>query len=379
MASIDARILEALPKRTQLLENIANLSVGDDAAIAASEEYMQDLKDQIAHQNDHAYDAAHLRRRAEQGWKPDENRETRTVRRLGAMLRGKKAEFDANGKQEESKWRQAMEEEQKEKDVKKELQATLQTAEQSHDQLEVVHRKWLQSQKQLDLLYEAVFRGPLPPECAAVDLAECYVEPARVAMEEARKEAENERQAARSLASALDTLNAALGSMDDAQRASTGPFTSDNSSQHVRRYMIQAENKLGETRQQVAQAQNLVPEIKGLPPVQYTGNNVGMTTERLFSDASFHSRIYKAQAEAKTMRSLLEKEVARANQRVKLAQGPFEDAKMEWESARIGLRKAREVTFQKMLGAAGGGRSESGPSQLVQPQSAQREPPPYKP
>jgi hypothetical protein len=141
-----------------------------------------------------------------------------------------------------------------------------------------------QAQRELDNLYDSIFKGPTPgfPD---EDAKESDVATALQQYQDAKNKTEAEGKAVMILVDAQRVMMAAMYAIKDALRYSTRDMWGGGSITDMmeRNCLAQAKARLAEVRMLVRQAQNFSAAVKDLPPVNVAQGN-------LMSDVFFDSK-----------------------------------------------------------------------------------------
>lgn len=234
-------------------------------------------------------------------------------------------------------------------------------AQQAARELEEQVRRHNFAQKELDNLYENIFKGTTPgfPE---EDEKERIVGTTFVEYQSCRERAEAEQHAVRLLGEAQYRMRSALRAVDEALQHSRmdmfggGTFTD----MMERNALHQAETEVLGARMLVMQAQRFAPPgaIVDLPPVDINHGNVmrDVFFDNIFTDMQFHEEIKGSRMRVEQASRVVDEMTAAANGRQRVLGDEMGRKERESHAARVALQKAREEAFRKVT-AAGGGKN----------------------
>lgn len=263
--SLEAKIRETSARNTELLRILYDTqSASPD--LEAQKRYVADLEKQVA---DATLKLEQLGAKRKQELKDHEAYRDSVMKRFAYKVSGKTDKFEARAAKEEREYFDALQEEHQANVLKKNLDLALSDAKRVRGELEAKVATHSQAQKDLDRLYESIFKGPSPgfPE---EDERERETNAAVKAHHKARSRAEVEAQVVKILDQAQQRLSGAMMCMEQALQASRmdifggGTFTD----MMERNALNQAENLIQHARLMVRQAQRCSPQVRDLPPVR---------------------------------------------------------------------------------------------------------------
>jgi hypothetical protein len=280
MSSIEDKIRNAATRNTELLRILADT----DHAIPAlnqQQRYIADLKNEAAELD---VKLKKLDRKRQKELQDHERYRDSVMKRFAFKVSGKKEKFEERAAKEEREYFEALQDEHQATEMKKNVEQMLDDAVKVRQKLEVDVARHQQAQKELDNLYDSIFKGPTPgfPD---EDAKESDVATALQQYQDAKNKAEAEGKAVMILADAQRMMMEAMYAIRDALRYSTGDMWGGGSITDMmeRNCLAQAEARLAEVRMLVRQAQRFSPAIRDLPPVNVAKGN-------LMSDMFFDSR-----------------------------------------------------------------------------------------
>ncbi|KAJ9138407.1 Elongation factor 2 protein [Pleurostoma richardsiae] len=348
-SAIEDRIRAASTRNKELLQT---LSATDHALpdLAQQSRYVADLEGQAATA---ARRLAEMDRKRQKELKEHASYRDSVLRRFAYKATGQAGKFSARAAKEEREYFDALREEHRESEMKRELDGMLAEARRARGNLEAEAERHRAAQRELDGLYDDIFAGPTPG-FAEEDAAEGASGAALQAYHEARTAAEAEAQAGRVLRDAQARMAGALMAMEDALRASRRDLWGGGTFADMmeRSALSQAEVQVAQARALVAQAQRTSPAVRDLPPVRIAQGSLmsDVFFDNIFTDMAFHEKIKQSAFEVQQCAGALAREVAAVDGRhAELARG-LEGKARALEESRVTLQKAREAAFERITG-----------------------------
>ncbi|KAM7193679.1 hypothetical protein V8F20_008316 [Naviculisporaceae sp. PSN 640] len=361
MTSIEDRLRAASAKNTTLLQT---LSETDHAipSLSLQNRLISDLQSEIAGSENRL---KILDRRRQKELKDHEKYRDSVMRRFAYKATLNSAKFEKKAAKEETEYFEALQEEHREGEMNRNLKARLDEAMKVAGELKEVVRRRQAAQKELDNLYDNLFKGETPgfPE---EDEKERHAERMFREYQDAKERAESEQHAIRLLGEAQYRMRGALAAVGEALSHSRvdmfggGTFTD----MMERNALHRAETEVMGAKMLVLQAQRFAPPgtVHELPDAYINHGNVmrDVFFDNIFTDMQFHEEIKASGARVERASRVLDEMVARANQRVRGVGDELARLEKEVAKAREELQKARQEAFRRV---AEGGETQNNGSQ----------------
>lgn len=359
MSPIEDRLRAASAKNTTLLQT---LSETDHAipSLSLQNRLISDLQAELAASEKRL---ANLDKRRKKELKDHEKYRDSVMRRFAYKATLNSAKFEKKAAKEETEYFEVLQEEHREGEMNRNLKARLDEAMKVAEELKEVVRRHQAAQRELDRLYENLFKGETPgfPE---EDEKERFAERMAREYQDAKERAESEQHAIRLLGEAQYRMRGALRAVDEALSHSRvdmfggGTFTD----MMERNALHKAETEVMGARMLVLQAQRFAPPgtVHELPEVYINHGNVmrDVFFDNIWTDMQFHEEIKASRARVERAARVLDETVARANQRVRGVGDELARLEKEVARSREELQKARQEAFRRV--AEGGGIQENG-------------------
>jgi chromosome segregation ATPase len=345
--TIESRIKDAAARNRELLNVLAQTDHAS-AALEQQKRYVADLQNELA---------AIEKRLKELNWKRvkelREHEEYRDsiMKRFAFKVSGKREKFEQRAAKEEREYFEVLQQEHQATETKKNLEAMLAEANTVTQNIEKDVARHSQAQRDLDNLYDSIFKGPTPafPEEDAKEreLTETLQE-----YQDARTRAEIEGQALKSLQDAQASMQSAQRALQEALTYSTADMWGGGSFTDMmeRNALSQAEQRIEYTRMLVDQARRFSPSVGHIPCVVIAQGSLmsDVFFDNIFTDMMFHQKIEQSVAEVQKCAAVLNRELqAAANRHKELSSGM--DAKVKaLEERRMALQKIREGVFDRL-------------------------------
>lgn len=347
--SVESRIQSAASQNAALLQVLSETDYAPPS-LAQHKRYIADLENEIAVLDKKIKQLEIVRA---QELKEHESYRDSVMKRFAYKVSRKTEKFESKASKEEREYFDALETEHKAKENRKDLAYRLDQAQTSLPNLQSVADRHTTAQNDLDALYDSIFEGPTPgfPD---EDQKEHAAEATLSRYHDIRTRSESEGQAVNLLSDAQKKMKTAQRSMIDAQDYSRMDMFGGGSMVDMmeRNALSQAEVQLSQVRVAVAQAQRMSAAVRDLPNVKIShGSLMGdVLFDNIFSDMAFHDKIKASIVELEKAAKALDEQVAAAKQRYAGSQQDLAQAGRELEDSRVGLQKARELAFEKVIG-----------------------------
>ncbi|KAJ9162329.1 hypothetical protein NKR19_g1379 [Coniochaeta hoffmannii] len=346
-SSIESKIRDAAGRNRELL----NILAQTDQALPALEQqqrYVADLQNELANVQNRLKE---LDRKRKKELKEHENYRDSVMKRFAFKVSGKKEKFEQRAAKEEREYFEALQQEHQATEMKKSIEAMLAEANRVTHTIEQDVARHNQAQRDLDSLYDSIFKGPTPgfPE---EDAKEKELTETLQQYHDARSKAESEGQAVKSLQDAQASMRNALRAMQEALAYSTRDMWGGGSFTDMmeRNALSQAEQRVAYARMLVDQARRFSPSVGHLPRVNVAQGSLmsDVFFDNIFTDMMFHQKIEQSTAEVERAAMVLDRELqAAANRQRELSLGM--DTKVKrLEDCRVALQKIREGVFDRL-------------------------------
>lgn len=347
MASIEEKIQSAASKNKELLTILAETDYAA-SALDQQEKYITNLEQEIS-ALDGTVKKLELIRIKELN--QHEVYRDSTVKRFAYTVTGKSKKFQAKASKGEKEYLGALEEEHQAKETRKSTAMTLTQAKQTRADLQSTSETHTKAQRDLDALYESIFKGPSPgyPE---EDAKESAVDTAQATCQATRTQLESESQTVLILTQALQKMHSAMRSMDDARSYSRmdmlggGAITDMNE----RSALTRADEQSMEAQMLIMQAQRLSPSVKDIPKPNVAQGHLmsDMLFDNILTDMSFHEKIKTSQDEVRNCTKKVEQELSLAKKRLDELREQMKKEGKVLEESRFALQKVREAAFERL-------------------------------
>ncbi|KAK3312189.1 hypothetical protein B0H66DRAFT_486442 [Apodospora peruviana] len=346
----ETKLLQASAKNAELLRILAQTDHASPA-LAQQNRFVAELQANIDASEKRKVAADNKRKKE---LKDHEKFRDSVMRRFAYKATGKTAKFEAKAAKEETEYFEALQEEHREEEVNRNLRARLAEAQQVVSELEEEVRRHNKAQRELDTLYESIFKGTTPgfPE---EDEKENSLTSATRDYQDCKSRAESEQHAVRLLMEAQYRMRSALGAVDEALSHSRmdmfggGTFTD----MMERNALHRAETETMGARMLVLQAQKFAPPgaIPELPPVEINHGNImrDVFFDNVFTDMQFHEEIKASRWRVEQAARALDATVARAQERNKDLGDELRQRESGVQAMRAALQKAREEAFRSVI------------------------------
>ncbi|KAB5572576.1 hypothetical protein GE09DRAFT_677555 [Coniochaeta sp. 2T2.1] len=346
-STIENKIRDAAGRNRELL----NILAQTDHALPALEQqqrYVADLQNELAKITKRLTELGSTRRKE---LKEHENYRDSVMKRFAFKVSGKKEKFEQRAAKEERDYFEALQQEHQATETKKSIETLLAEAARVQKTIDADVARHNQAQRELDSLYDSIFKGPTPgfPE---EDAKEKELAETAQQYHDARTKAEKEGQAVKILRDAQTSMANALRAMQEALRYSTRDMFGGGSFTDMmeRNALSQAEQRVAYARMLVDQARRFSPAIAQLPRVNIAQGSLmsDVFFDNIYTDMMFHQRIEQSTAEVQRCAMVLERELqAAANRQRELLAGV--EAKVKrLEECRVALQKTRQGLFDRL-------------------------------
>jgi hypothetical protein len=346
-STIENKIRNAAGRNKELL----NILAQTDHAIPALEQqqrYIADLQNEMANIQKRLNE---LERTRKKELKEHESYRDSVMKRFAFKVSGNKEKFEQRAAKEEREYFDVLQQEHQATEMKKSIQTMLAEAVRVRQGMEQDVARHNQAQRDLDSLYDSIFKGPSPgfPE---EDAKEKELTDTLQQYHHARAKAESEGQAAKILTDAQTSMRNALMSMQEALAYSTRDMWGGGSFTDMmeRNALSQAESRVTYARMLVDQAQRFSPAVKSLPTVHIAQGSLmsDVFFDNIFTDMMFHQKIEQSTVELERCAMVLARELqATADRHKQLSMGMDEKVK-RLEEGRVALQKVREGLFERL-------------------------------
>lgn len=360
MTSVESRIRDAASRNTELLKTIKET---EHAApdLATQNRYIADLQSQI---EDAKKSLSQIAVKRKKEFKEHESYRDSVMKRFAYKATGKREKFEARAKKEEEEYFEALQTEQREEKIKKNLEAHMREAREVRNKLEGSATQHQQAQQELDSLYEGIFAGPTPG-FQEEDQKEQEKDRAIAAYQEMRSHFESENQVVKLLSLVQKSMFQAANSMEEALSYSRYDMFGGGSMADMmeRNALHQAETWIHDARMTHANAQRMSPNVGPLPPVKIAQGNLmsDVFFDNIFTDMAFHDKIKASMQEVQRCVAAANAESQKAGARAQQLTMQMEEREAELDRARRSLQKARETAFERTLG---GGSAAPAPASV---------------
>lgn len=346
-SSIESKIRDAAGRNRDLLNALAQT----DHALPALEQqqrYIADLQNELANVQKQLNELDRVRQKE---LKEHESYRDSVMKRFAFKVSGKKDKFEQRAAKEEREYFDVLQQQHQATEMKKSIETMLAEAARVKTGLEQDVARHNQAQRDLDGLYDSIFKGPTP-EFPEEDAKERELSETLQQYHDARSKAETEGQAVRILQAAQASMRNALRSMQEALAYSTRDMWGGGSFTDMleRNALSQAEARVTYARMLVDQARRFSPSIKQLPRVNIAQGSLmsDVFFDNIFTDMMFHQKIEQSTAEVERCAMVLDRELqAAANRQREVAVGM--DAKVKrLDDCRAALQKIREGVFDRL-------------------------------
>ncbi|KAK1753574.1 hypothetical protein QBC47DRAFT_386762 [Echria macrotheca] len=345
--SLEQRIASAAAQNKALLQTLSETDHGGPA-LTQQQHLIADLRMSLA-DSDRRVDYMAKRRLKE--FHDHEKYRDSVLRRFAYKATGRGGRFAERAAKEEKEYFAALQVEQQDQAMNREIRAKLADACRVADELKDLAAKHDAAQQELDKLYEGIFGGETPgmPE---EDEKERVVAAARAQYLSAREKAEAEAVAVRLLGEAQRKMRGALASMDEALSASRFDMFSSGAFADVmeRNALHRAQNEVMAARMSAMQAQRMSPLVGDMPHVDIEQGHLmsDVFFDNIFTDMAFHEKIKDSEARVAQAARYLDGMAAAAKQRQNEMDGLMRMKETDLQKARAALQKEREKAFEKV-------------------------------
>lgn len=346
-SSIESKIRDAAGRNRDLLNALAQT----DHALPALEQqqrYIADLQNELANVQKQLNELDRVRQKE---LKEHESYRDSVMKRFAFKVSGKKDKFEQRAAKEEREYFDVLQQQHQATEMKKSIETMLAEAARVKTGLEQDVARHNQAQRDLDGLYDSIFKGPTP-EFPEEDAKERELTETLQQYHDARSKAETEGQAVKILQDAQASMRNALRSMQEALAYSTRDMWGGGSFTDMleRNALSQAEARVTYARMLVDQARRFSPSVNQLPRINIAQGSLmsDVFFDNIFTDMMFHQKIEQSTAEVERCAMVLDRELqAAANRQREVAVGM--DAKVKrLEECRAVLQKIREGVFDRL-------------------------------
>jgi hypothetical protein len=346
-STIESKIRDAAGRNRELLNILAQT---DHAAPALEQQqrYIADLQNELASVQKRLNELERVRQKE---LKEHESYRDSVMKRFAFKVSGKKEKFEERAAKEEREYFDVLQQEHQATEMKKSIETMLAEAVRVRQGMEQDVARHNQAQRDLDNLYDSIFKGPTPgfPD---EDAKEKEVTEALQQYHDARAKAESEGQAVKILTDAQTSIRNALMSMQEALAYSTRDMWGGGSFTDMleRNALSQAESRLVYARMLVNQAQRFSPAVKALPNVHIAQGSLmsDVFFDNIFTDMMFHEKIEQSTAEVERCAMVLNRELQGAAERHKQLSMGMDARVKRLEDCRVALQKIREGVFDRL-------------------------------
>jgi hypothetical protein len=346
-SSLESKIRDAAGRNRELL----NILAQTDHALPALEQqqrYIADLQNELANVQKRLKELEGTRRKE---LREHESYRDSVMKRFAFKVSGKKEKFEQRAAKEEREYFEVLQQEHQAAETKKSIEAMLAEASRVKQGIEQDVARHNQAQRDLDSLYDSIFKGPTPgfPE---EDAKERELTETLQQYHDARSKAESEGQAVKILQDGQTSMRNALRAMQDALAYSTRDMFGGGSFTDMmeRNALSQAEQRVAYARMLVDQARRFSPGVAQLPRVNIAQGSLmsDVFFDNIFTDMMFHQKIEQSAAEVQRCAMVLDRELqAAANRQRELSLGMVTKVK-RLEECRVALQKIREGLFDRL-------------------------------
>lgn len=348
MASpLESKIRDAAARNRELLDVLAQT----DHALPALEQqqrYIADLQNELANLQKRLKELDGARRKE---LKEHESYRDSVMRRFAFKVSGKKEKFEQRAAKEEREYFDVLHQQHQATETQKSVEAMLAEARRVEQGMKQEVARHNQAQRDLDSLYDSIFKGPTPgfPE---EDAREKELTETLQQYHDARSKAESEGKAVKILRDAQTSMRNASMAMQAALSYSTrdmwggGTFTD----MLERNSLSQAEQRVVYARMLVDQARRFSPGVAQLPRASIAQGSLmsDVFFDSIFTDMMFHQQIEQSAAEVQRCAMVLDRELqAAANRQRELSTG-MESKVRRLEERRAALQNIREGLFDRL-------------------------------
>ena len=244
-----------------------------------------------------------------------------------------------------------LQEEHQATETKKNIETMLAEANRVGQSIEQDVERHNKAQRDLDSLYDSIFKGPTPgfPE---EDAKEKELTETLQQYHNARSKAEQEAQAVKILKDAQASMRNALMAMQEALSYSTRDMFGGGSFTDMmeRNALAKAEQRVACARMLVDQARRFSPSVKPLPRVNVAQGNLmsDVFFDNIYTDMMFHRKIEQSAAEVERGARALGGELHAAANRHRELSGGMDGKVRRLDECRLALQKVRENLFDRL-------------------------------
>lgn len=346
-SSLESKIRDAAARNRELLDILAQT---DNAlpALKLQQRYIADLQNELANVQRRLKELDGARRKE---LKEHESYRDSVMRRFAFKVSGKREEFEQRAAKEEREYFGVLQQQHQATETQKSIETMLAEAHRVEQGMKQDVARHNQAQRDLDSLYDSIFKGPTPgfPE---EDAKEKESTETLQQYRDARSEAESEGKAVKILQDAQTCMRNALVAMQEALAYSTrdmwggGTFTD----MLERNALSQAEQRVAYARMLVDQARRFSSRVAPLPRVSIAQGSLmsDVFFDNMFTDMMLYQKIEQSAAEVQRCAMVLDRELqAAANRQRELSMGM--DSKVRrLEECRVVLQKIREGLFDRL-------------------------------
>jgi len=348
MASIKDKIRQASAKNTELLRILTET---DHAKPSLSQQrrLVADLEREAA-ESDKRLAAVDRKRKKE--FKDHEKYRDSVLRRFAYKATGQSDKFTAKAAKEETEYFEALQDEQRETAMNRDIKAQLSAARNVAQNLETQVRRHNEMQTELDNLHNSIFAGTTPG-FPAEDEKEQTSNVTLQAYHDTKTSLETESHALRLLQEAQQRIGHSLYAMEEALSHSRrdmfggGTFTD----MMERNALHKAETEAMAAQMLVMQAKRMSPHVGNLPEISINQGNLMMDVffDNIFTDMAFHDEIKRSKQSVIRAALVMDGLVADAGRRKAEVEASLGRKEREMQEARVALQRERERAFELVM------------------------------
>ncbi|KAK0383636.1 hypothetical protein NLU13_9547 [Sarocladium strictum] len=346
MSDFEAQIREASARNSELLRVLTET---DHAKPALQEQmrFIHDLDTELADLK-RRIQALDNKRKLE--LKDHEKYRDSNVRRFMYKATGQKEKFAQRAEKEEREYFEVLQKEHQANQIRENLEAQRNAAQQVRGELEALVRTHDNAQQELDRLYHSIFSGPTP-QFPEEDEKERHRDQMLQAYHETRQRFEAESHTAQFLGSAMPLIQRALMHIEQAlSHSRMDMFGGGAMSDYMERERLaQAEGCIQQAQQQVQRARQASPHIAQLPPIRINHGDIltDVFFDNLYTDMMFHEEIKRGRMEVQRFAIALQEQINSAESRKGSLHTQLKRNEADLEAARKALQEERGRAFER--------------------------------
>ncbi|KAK4465170.1 hypothetical protein QBC42DRAFT_262193 [Cladorrhinum samala] len=351
LASVKDKIRQASAKNTELLRVLTETDHAKPS-LDQQRRLIADLEREVAESDKRL---AAVGRKRQKEFKDHEKYRDSVLRRFAYKATGKSDKFSAKAAKEETEYFEALQEEQRETAISRDVKDQLSAARNVAENLEAQVRRHNEMQTELDNLYSSIFAGTTPG-FPAEDEKEQICNAAMQAYHEARTALEAESHAVRILREAQQRMGHSLSAIEEALSHSRRDMFGGGSFTDMmeRNALHRAEAEAMAAQMLVLQAKRMSPHVGDLPDVSINQGNLMMDVffDNIFTDMAFHEEIKRSKQSVVRAASVMDGLLADAAKREAEVRTSLQTKEREMQEARVALQRERERAFESVMGGS---------------------------